>query len=124
MSLQKQRDLARIAAVGSVVALIALCLAWELVLAPLRTGGSTLALKALPLLLPLRGLIHGRRYTYQWTSMFILLWWAEGLMRVWSDAGLSRWLAGGEVVLATICFVAVSYYAKWTRPSVLAAEAK
>ena len=39
-------------AAGSLLALIALCLAWELVLAPLRPGGSWLALKALPLCIP------------------------------------------------------------------------
>jgi hypothetical protein len=39
-------DATRRTAVGSLLALIALCLAWELVLAPLRPGGSWLALKA------------------------------------------------------------------------------
>jgi hypothetical protein len=34
----------------SLIALLFLCLAWELWLAPLRPGGSMLALKALPLL--------------------------------------------------------------------------
>ena len=49
----------RLAASGSLAALIALCLAWELWLAPLRPGGSTLALKALPLVLPLTGILRG-----------------------------------------------------------------
>jgi uncharacterized membrane protein len=51
-------------AVLSLLALMALCLAWELWLAPLREGGSALAFKALPLLLPLFGLLRGRRYTF------------------------------------------------------------
>ena len=58
----------------SLLALIFLCLAWELWLAPLRPGGSWLALKALPLLLPLLGVLKRRRYTYQWSSMLILAW--------------------------------------------------
>ncbi len=33
---------------GALVMLIFVCLAWELWLAPLRTGGSSLAFKALP----------------------------------------------------------------------------
>src|SRR5262249_14976386 len=54
--------LTRIACV-SLIALIVLCLAWELWLAPLRPGGSLVALKALPLALPLPGVLAGRRYT-------------------------------------------------------------
>ena len=68
-------------AVGSLLGLILLCLAWELWLAPLRPGGSYLALKALPLVLPMAGILSGRRYTYQWTSMFILAYFIEGVMR-------------------------------------------
>lgn len=104
-------------AVSSLLALIILCLGWELWWAPLRQGGSFLALKALPLLLPLRGLLYGRRYTMQWTSLFILLWLAEGLMRAWSDQGLSQGLAAIEVFLVMVCFIAVSLNASWTAPS-------
>ncbi|SMC29888.1 Uncharacterized membrane protein [Andreprevotia lacus DSM 23236] len=110
--------------VASWVALIALCLAWELWLAPLKPGGSSLVLKTVPLLFPLRGLLHGRRYTYQWTSMYVLIWWTEGAVRAYSDHGLSQWLAGVEVLLTSVAFVAICYYAKWTRPSILAAEEK
>ena len=61
--------LAWAAAAASLVALIFLCLAWELWLAPIRPGGSLLALKTLPLLIPLLGVLHGKRYTFQWSSM-------------------------------------------------------
>ena len=44
-------------ACSSLIALILLGLAWELVLAPLRPGGSWMVLKVLPLLLPLRGVL-------------------------------------------------------------------
>ena len=62
----------RLGAGSSLVALIMLCLAWEGWLAPLKPQGSLLILKALPLLLPLFGILKGKRYTYQWASMFIL----------------------------------------------------
>jgi uncharacterized membrane protein len=101
---------------GSWLGLIALCLLWELWLAPAH-GGSWLVLKAIPLLLPLRGLLHGRRYTYQWTSMFIMLYFIEGIVRVWSDRGLSQWLAGVEVVLTVVCFAGLLLYCRATRPS-------
>ena len=109
-------DFARRAASASLVALIALCLAWELWLAPLRPGGSLLALKALPLALPLAGILAGRRYTYQWASMLVLAWFAEGVMRAWSERGLSQALAAGEIFLSVLFFAAAVGYARLTRP--------
>ena len=105
----------RIAASFSLVALLVLCLVWELWLEPLRPGGSWLALKALPLAVPLAGIIYGRRYTYQWTSMFILAYFIEGVMRAWGDRGISQWLAGAEVVFSVVFFGAVLTYSRLTR---------
>ena len=103
------------AATLALVSLIVLCLLWELWLAPLRPSGSFLALKALPLALPLPGILRGRRYTYQWSSMLILAYFAEGVMRAWSDAGLSRQLALAEVLLSVVFFAAAISYARLTR---------
>lgn len=102
---------------ASLVALIFLCLAWELWLAPLKSGGSWLVLKAVLLLAPLFGILRGRRYTYQWTSLFILLYLMEGLVRATSDHGLSQWLAVAETGLSLLLFAAVVAYARLTRPS-------
>jgi len=99
----------------SLIALIALTLAWEAVLAPLKPGGSLLMLKALPLLLPLFGVLRGKRYTYQWSCMFILLYFTEGVVRAWSDIGLSAQLAIIEVVLSVIFFSCAIFYARLTR---------
>lgn len=103
------------------IALIFLSLAWELWLAPLRPGGSWLVLKTLPLLIPLMGILKGRRYTYQWTSMFILLYFIEGVVRAWSDRGLSATLASIELTLSVVFFLAVILYSRITAPSRLAA---
>ncbi|HEY6898833.1 MAG TPA: DUF2069 domain-containing protein [Rhodocyclaceae bacterium] len=103
---------------ASLIALIFLCLAWELWLAPLRPGGSMLVLKVLPLLLPLFGILRGRRYTFQWASMLTLAYLCEGLVRAVSDPGASRWLAMVETALATVLFLSAIFYAKATRPSV------
>lgn len=99
----------------SLVGLILLCLAWETVLAPLRPNGSLLMLKTLPLLLPLLGILRGNRYTYQWTCMFILLYFTEGVVRAWSDTGLSAQLAVLEIILTTIFFFCAIFYARLTR---------
>ena len=112
---------ARLVASVSLIALIALCLAWELWLAPLRPGGSWLALKALPLLLPLFGILHGRRYAYQGSSLLIQLYLLEGLTRATSDHGLMQVLAVIEVVLSVAFFVAALTYARLTAPSKLKA---
>ena len=94
----------------SLIALIFLCLLWELRLAPVEPGGSWLALKCAPLLAPLFGILHGRRYTYQWASMLILLYLIEGIVRVSTETGASQWLAGVEIVLALAFFCAAIGY--------------
>jgi uncharacterized membrane protein len=98
------------------LALIALALAQELWIAPLRPGGSWLAAKALPLTLPLVGILNGRRYTYQWSSMLILAYFAEGTMRAWSESGIARWLSSTECVVSLVFFCATVAYARLTRP--------
>jgi uncharacterized membrane protein len=105
----------RLAASLSLIALIILSLAWEGVLAPIKPEGSKLILKAVPLLLPLFGILNGRRYTYQWASMFILIYFTEGAVRAWADQGLSAKLALIEVLLTLIFFACTIFYAKLTR---------
>jgi uncharacterized membrane protein len=100
--------------IGSLLALIALCIAWEMWLAPLRPGGSWMALKVLPLLIPLRGVLKRDIYTLQWTSMLILLYFIEGIVRATSvtgiDAGLSSLLAWIEVGLVCVFFFCTIFY--------------
>lgn len=110
------------AASATLVALIFLCVAWELWLAPLRPGGSMLVFKVLPLLAALLGTLRGRRYTYQWSSLLSLLYIAEGLVRATSDAQpLSATLAWVEAALATGWFALCLAFARATRPSLAAA---
>lgn len=99
-------------AITSLVALIALCVLWEMWMAPLRAGGSWLVLKALPLLAPLPGVLRGRRYTYQWASMLILAYFTEGVVRAWSDTGVSAALAGAEIVLSVVFYICAIFYAR------------
>jgi uncharacterized membrane protein len=118
LSTERSPSLARtlqLVAAASLAALIILCLAWELWLAPLRPGGSLLALKALALALPLTGIFSGKRYTYQWSSMLILAYFAEGVTRAWSETGMSRNLALAEVLLSLVFFVAAVSYARATQ---------
>lgn len=104
--------LTRTLAVGSLLGLILLCLAWELWLAPLRPGGSWLALKALPLCIPLAGLLKNRMYTYRWVSLVVWLYFTEGVVRAWSDAAPSSWLAMVEVLLCVLLFAACAMHVR------------
>lgn len=97
------------------IALIVLCVVWEVWIAPLRPG-SLLALKAVPLLLPLRGVLHGRRYTSQWASMLSLLYLSEGMLR-FSDPGLVAVCARIEIALALALFVSLVLHARASAPS-------
>lgn len=99
-------------AVGSVLALIALSLAWELLLAPLRPGGSWLALKAAPLCIPLAGLLKNRLYTYRWVSLVVWLYFIEGVVRAWSDKAPGNILAMVEIALCLSLFVACTMHVR------------
>ncbi|WP_291990430.1 DUF2069 domain-containing protein [Candidatus Accumulibacter sp. ACC007] len=112
-----------LAACSSLIALIFLCLAWELRLAPIQPGGSWLALKCLPLLAPLFGILNGRRYSYQWASMLILLYFTEGIVRATTETGMGQLLATAETVLSLVFFCATVAYARLTRPSAQKIEA-
>ena len=104
--------LTRWLATGSLLGLIALCLAWELWLAPIRPGGSWLALKALPLCLPLVGLLKHRMYTYRWVSLLVWLYFTEGVVRAWSDRPPSNGLALVEVLLCLVLFTACAMHVR------------
>ncbi len=111
----KRVDVLQWTASVSLIGLIMLSVLWEGWLAPLRPGGSALIFKVIPLMFPLFGILHGKRYTYQWSSLMILLYFAEGAVRAWSDHGLSQRLAGLEVLLTVIFFMAAIFYARLTR---------
>ena len=118
------RRAAWLAACASLVALIFLCLSWELFVAPVKPGGSWLALKALPLLAPLFGVLRGRRYTFQWSTLLIWLYAAEGVTRAISDRGLSAALGAAEAVLALGYFAAAVTFLRATRESATRPDAR
>ena len=104
--IDNQVRLTRLLAVGSLLGLIGLGLAWELFLAPLRPGGSWLALKVLPLCIPLPGLLKHRMYTYRWVSLVVWLYFIEGVVRASGDRPPGNLLALFEVLLCLTLFAA------------------
>ncbi|MDQ2734569.1 MAG: DUF2069 domain-containing protein [Pseudomonadota bacterium] len=108
------------AAVAGTLVLIALCLVWELWLAP--TGQRTLAIKALPLVFTVPGLLRMRLYTYRWMSLLVWLYVAEGLVRASSDRGSSAWLAALEVALSLLVFAACGMHVRMRLRNAVAAS--
>ncbi len=114
----------------SLIALIALGIISEMWLVPLRPGGSSMVLKVLPLFFSLRGVLkfdkNGRAesdtahawilekrriYTLQWSSMLILLYFTEGIVRATSDKSLlSSQLAWLQVILCVVFFICALGY--------------
>jgi len=100
-------------AVVSLLLLIVLCVMWELSWAPIKPGGSWLAIKALPLVLPLAGFLKRRLYTFRWVSLVIWLYFIEGVVRAYSDPWPSNALALGELSLCLILFISCALHVKY-----------
>jgi uncharacterized membrane protein len=107
-------------ALATWLALIALSLVWEIWLAPLRAGGSWLALKALPLAFALRGLLRADAKTMQWALLLSLAYVLEGSVRVFEPRPV-RVLAVIELALATLFFASAIVF---LRPLKRAAQAR
>ena len=102
----------RAAALVCLLLLAALIVAWELWLAPLRPGGSWLALKALPLAAPLPGLLRWRLYTFRWMCLFVWLYVVEGAVRAWGDKSPGNMLALVQVLLCIVLFAACAAHVR------------
>ena len=87
-------------AVGALVALVAVCLVWELAVMQSRW-----AVKALPLCIPLAGLLKRRLYTYRWVSLVVWLYFIEGVLRA-SDPPPVAAFAWAEIGLSLLLFAA------------------
>lgn len=111
-------------AISTYLALIALLLLWLIWLDPPVAAVRAPALLLLlgPLLLPLRGILHGRRYTVAWSTMLILLYFAHGIAAV-AGNGRAVWLGGAEIILALSYFGLAIAYVRLSKPGSAAAEA-
>ena len=119
-ALTAAQQAARRAAAVTWVALLLLAVLWEWLLAPLRPGGSWLLLKAVPLLLPLAGVLRGDVKVMQWALLLVLLYIAEGSVRA-ADQPPAGTLAMIEIALGLAFFVAAIVY---LRPFKKAARAR
>lgn len=111
---------ALLTAVGAWIGLIVLTLAWEgwLAPAPRTPPGLWLMLKAIPLALPLRGLLHGRARAFGWAGLLAMAYLLEGLTIVGAQrAAAWHWhmpapYAAIEVILAVAFLIAATRYVR------------
>jgi uncharacterized membrane protein len=108
-------------AITAYLSLIVLLLLWLIWLAPLPAGATSPALLILlgPLLIPLRGILYGRRYTMAWTSMLILLYFLHGVVAA-AGGGRAAWLGSIEIVLALGYFGLAIRYVRLSNPDTTA----
>jgi|SRR5690625_1349468 len=100
-----------IGAIICLVGLVILGLGWELRWAPIRPGGSYLAIKVFPLLFAFRGVFRGSFYTMQWAAMLVLLYFMEGIVRAYSDPNIaSVYCAWAEIVLSLGFYLCAIFY--------------
>ena len=99
----------------SLIGLIILNLLWEIFYNPLDSEGSMMVIMSVILLIPLPGILKKNRYTYQWSSMFILLFFIEGVVRFYSETGVSQSMALCQIILSCIFFVSTIFFCKASR---------
>lgn len=79
-----------------------------------------LILALVPLLFPLRGLLHGKPYTHAWTSFLMLLYFSHGVGEVYSAQAFDLY-ASLEVLFSFMTFTAsitfIKYNAKMRKAS-------
>ena len=106
----------RVMTLSGHLGLLALILNWFIWISPPSTVPRAFPIIALavPLLFPLRGLLHGRRYTHQWTSFLSMVYFALGI-DAWANAAAgAAWLGALTVLLSLLLFVGTVVYARYT----------
>jgi uncharacterized membrane protein len=90
-------------------------LLWEMLLAPLRPGGSWLALKALPLALLIAAILRGSKRARQWLALVLPFYFAEAVVRAATESGRHALVAGFAAVIAAVTFVSLLAWARTER---------
>jgi uncharacterized membrane protein len=106
--------LARGLALGGYFGLLALMTAWLVWIAPSAHLPISLVLvvAVFPLLLPLRGLLHGRPRAHVWAAFLSLPYFVHGVGEAFAGTD-ERWLGVVEVGLSLTLFFGASLYARW-----------
>ncbi|MEM7291771.1 MAG: DUF2069 domain-containing protein [Pseudomonadota bacterium] len=98
--------------------LLILLLNWHTWLSPPTEVPRALLLIVLvvPLLFPMRGLLHERAYTHAWTSFLALGYFALGIDIVYTSE-IDRTLGVLQIVFSTLLFFGCVYFPRYQRLS-------
>lgn len=110
----KQRwKIARYAALAGYFGLLGLLMLWNIWLAPSRYFPVAMVLIVLvvPLLFPLRGLLHGRISAHLWAGLLALLYFVHGVVEAVSNPA-QRWLGLLEIVFSLALFAGALLYVR------------
>ena len=102
---------------AGLVALVALQVLWETVLAPLPSGHGWLALKALPLALLVPGTARGATRPRQVLALLLPWYVAEGLARAYAEAGRHALVAATAALAAAATFACLLAWFRTSRTS-------
>lgn len=96
----------RIVSLISFFGLMATLIAW--ILLPERSPqfpiATLLAIALIPLLFPLRGLLHGKPYTYAWNSFLMLFYFTHAVGELYSVQRFDSY-ASFAVLFSSLCFI-------------------
>jgi uncharacterized membrane protein len=106
---------ARLLSLGSYLGLIALCMLWAIRLGELPRDqiSITLLLLVLPLLIPLRGILHARHKPLVWGMLVALIPLLHGGVVLWAEAWPKAAWGGLELLLAIGYITLGSFFIRW-----------
>lgn len=112
-AMQPTTKLYRLLALFGNLALLAWIVLWQMSLSPHpHISSTTLAIAwAIPLLLPLPGILVGKPYTHAWANFVLMLYFLHAFTLLYVDNG-ERWLAVVELLLTTAAFSGNILYAR------------
>ncbi len=104
--------------------LLFLLLSWFTWLAPPREAPRAvlIVLLVVPLLFPMRGILHGKRYTHQWVSFLACFYFMVGIDASFNHAEGQAWLGYLTVVLSLLLFLGATFYARFSPSSKVQAD--
>ncbi|MFA0087469.1 DUF2069 domain-containing protein [Vibrio sp. 10N.261.51.F12] len=111
--LQPNTQYARYFALLSNLALLTWVILWHSTLSPHpHISALTITIAwAIPLLLPLPGILAGKPYTHAWANFVLMLYFLHAFTLLYTDEG-ERWLAAVELILTTLAFISNTLYAR------------
>ena len=106
--------IAHVATLAGYFALLGLLMLWNTILAPSQhfPVAIVLIVMVVPLLLPLRGLLHGRPYTHAWTAFLALLYFIHGVGEAVTNPQ-ERLLGSLEIIFSLVLFFGATFYARY-----------